>query len=111
PAIASATDKLVVSNLAPSVSQSDVRELFARIGPVRSAQLNYNQDGKSKGVATVIFSKLGDAHKAYTEYHNRPLDNRPMKIELIINPDVPQIRKLNSTARSGGIQKKGYGFF
>lgn len=32
PSLASAADKLVVSNLAQSVTQNDVKELFARIG-------------------------------------------------------------------------------
>ena len=89
-----AADKLVVSNLAPSVTQNDVRELFKRIGPVREAVLNYDSHGKSKGVANVTFIKPGDAHKAYTEYHNRPLDERPMKIELIINPESAKIKQL-----------------
>ncbi|KAJ3251680.1 hypothetical protein HK103_002203 [Boothiomyces macroporosus] len=106
-ALATATDKLVVSNLAQSVSQNDVKELFSRIGPVKSAQLNYNAEGKSKGVATVIFAKSGDASKAYNEYHNRPLDNKPMKIELIINPNSAKIASIaQAQPQRGGLQKK-----
>ena len=72
-------------------------------GPVRSAQLNFNQEGKSKGVATVVFSKAGDAHKAFQEYNNRPLDQKPMKIELMINPESSRLKQLDS--RLGGIKK------
>ena len=67
--------------------------------------LNYDSNGKSKGVANVSFVKPGDAHKAYTEYHNRPLDNKPMKIELIINPDSAKIKQLLAPSK-GGITKK-----
>lgn len=74
-------------------------------GPVKSAQLNYNADGKSKGIANVVFVKSGDAHKAFTEYHNRPLDNKPMKIELIINPDSAKIQQLTAPKQPAGVGK------
>ena len=63
-------------------------------GPVKSAQLNYNAEGKSKGVATVVFTRHGDAAKALSEYNGRKLDDRPMRIELIVNPEAPQLQKL-----------------
>ncbi|KAI8925036.1 hypothetical protein BC831DRAFT_282731 [Entophlyctis helioformis] len=91
-AVAASADKLVVSNLAFTVTEHDVKALFSRIGPLRSAQLNYNSEGKSKGVATVIFSKQGDAARAYAEYNGRTLDERVMKIELIVNPEAPALR-------------------
>ncbi|KAJ1344536.1 hypothetical protein BSLG_000060 [Batrachochytrium salamandrivorans] len=184
--VASYADKLVVSNLAFNVTESDVRELFSRIeygssgksdleqegvslclldavdfsaatqslavrrsfleikstqlynhtsmpcehflpslqtkhtptsillhsGPLRSAQLNYNSEGKSKGAATVVFSKHGDAARACTEYNNRTLDERPMKIELIVNPDAPALRLgpsngggLGRNTGAGGVSK------
>jgi RNA recognition motif-containing protein len=65
--------------------------------------------GKSKGVANVGFFKLGDAHKAYLEYHNRPLDNKPMKIELLVNPESAKIKSLEGGIQSrlgGGVAKK-----
>jgi THO complex subunit 4 len=104
--LASVADKLVVSNLAVTVTQNDVKELFARIGPVKSAQLNYDSNGKSKGVANVTFVKAGDAQKAFNEYHNRPLDNKPMKIELIINPDSAKLKHLTKPVLG---QKPGAG--
>jgi THO complex subunit 4 len=48
----------------------------------------------------VTFVKAGDAQKAFNEYHNRPLDNKPMKIELIINPESAKLKQL--TAKPGG---------
>ncbi|KAJ3369670.1 hypothetical protein HDU91_007001 [Kappamyces sp. JEL0680] len=105
--LAGAADKLVVSNLAQSVTQNDVKELFSRIGPIRSAQLNYNAEGKSKGVATVIFHKAGDAHRAFQEYHNRPLDEKPMRIELVINPESSKLKELDSRLGNGVAKHQG----
>ncbi|KAI8816363.1 uncharacterized protein EV422DRAFT_545740 [Fimicolochytrium jonesii] len=106
---AALSDKIVVSNLAKGVTQEDVHELFTRIGPVRSAQLNYDAQGRSKGVATVIFNRARDAATAIREYHNRALDNKPMKIELIVRADAaaaPIARQAGGTGnpprRQGG---------
>eukprot|EP00842_Homolaphlyctis_polyrhiza_P001822 jgi/Hompol1/2640/HPOL_000479-RA len=68
-------------------------------GDLRSAQLNYSADGKSKGVATVIFKKHGDAARAFAEYNNRTLDDKPMRIELVVNPDVAS-RRLKPAANA-----------
>lgn len=50
--------------------------------------MNYYSDGKSKGVANVTYVRSSDAAKAFGEYHNRSLDERPMKIELMVNPSM-----------------------
>ncbi|OAJ42365.1 hypothetical protein BDEG_25820 [Batrachochytrium dendrobatidis JEL423] len=107
--VAASADKLVVSNLAFNVTEADVRELFSRIGPLRSAQLNYNSEGKSKGSATVIFNKHGDASKAFAEYNNRTLDERPMKIELIVNPGAPALRLGPATGTANSHRNSGSG--
>ena len=62
--------------------------------------MNFNEKGVSKGVATVLFVRPGDAHKAFQEYNNHPLDNKPMRIEMIINPESNKIKQLDS--RLGG---------
>ena len=79
------------------------------IGTVRSAQLNYNAEGKSKGIATVVFSKKGDASKAFAEYNNRTLDGRPMKIELIVNPEAAAAAAEKQLHRSGHSLQKSSG--
>jgi len=50
--------------------------------------LNYDQAGRSKGTATVVFARSTDAAIAFEKYHNMTFDgsNRPMKIELVVNP-------------------------
>jgi RNA recognition motif-containing protein len=63
-------------------------------GQVKSAQLNFDANGKSKGSGTVVFAKKQDALKAVQEYNNRTLDNRPMKLELIVDASLLSSRYL-----------------
>ncbi|KAJ3286414.1 hypothetical protein HK104_009048, partial [Borealophlyctis nickersoniae] len=92
-------DKIVVSNLAKTVTDRDVQELFNHVGPVRSAQISFDATGKSKGIATVVFNRSGDAAVAVREYHNRTLDGRPMKIELVVKADAIDMALPTSNGR------------
>jgi len=85
------TEKIIVSNLPPDVNEAQVKELFtSTIGPLKEVTLNYDQHGKSKGIATVTFARKGDGSKAHTQYNNRLIDGkRPMKIEMVLGPAPP----------------------
>ncbi|XP_050430708.1 uncharacterized protein LOC126839420 [Adelges cooleyi] len=71
--------KIVVSNLEPSVTSEDIRELFADIGDLLESRV------VRPGVAEVIYEHRADAIQAVEVYHNRQLDSRPMKCELVRN--------------------------
>jgi len=81
-------EKIVVSNLPDDVNEAQVKELFqTTVGPLREVNLHYDANGRSKGVASVIFQKKGDGNKAYQQYNNRLIDGkRPMKIEVVVDP-------------------------
>lgn len=69
------------------------------VGPVKSVQMSYTATGKSTGIATVVFRNKGDARKAHASYHNRMIDNqRPMKVELAIDPNQAQSSLVNRVA-------------
>lgn len=76
-------DTIHISNLAPDVNDDDVREIFERIGTVRSCTVNFNSAGKSTGTATVTFGRASDAEKAVAEYDEAEVDGRTMKLKLI----------------------------
>ncbi|GAA5931819.1 hypothetical protein JCM10213_005864 [Rhodosporidiobolus nylandii] len=68
-------DKVIVSNLPEDVNEQQIRELFtSTVGPVRRVELSYNPQGKSKGVATVLFNKAEHATSAYQQYNKRLID-------------------------------------
>ncbi|XP_063907691.1 polymerase delta-interacting protein 3-like isoform X2 [Zophobas morio] len=87
--------RIVVSNLQPTVTQDDVKELFEDIGQLLAARL------VRPGVAEVIYKNLKDAQKAVDTYHNRQLDGQPMKCLLVNkrplnNPTAPALSKMDS---------------
>ncbi|EPX73994.1 RNA binding protein Mlo3 [Schizosaccharomyces octosporus yFS286] len=94
--VISEESKIIVSNLPPDVTEAQVRELFVKsIGPCKRVSLAYGPNGRSKGIATVIFSRQGDATRAYEQYEGRMVDGtRKMKVEIILDPS----RQLNSLA-------------
>ncbi|KAJ7640835.1 hypothetical protein DFH06DRAFT_623380 [Mycena polygramma] len=68
-------EKIIVSNLPQDVNEAQVKELFhTTVGPLREVTLHYDAAGRSKGVATVLFSKKGDGNRAFQQYNNRLID-------------------------------------
>ncbi|KAL4083986.1 hypothetical protein QTP88_029302 [Uroleucon formosanum] len=71
--------KIIISNLEPSVTCEDIRELFADIGDLLKSKVI------RPGVAEVIYNHRADAIQAVDVYHNRQLDGRPMKCDMVRN--------------------------
>jgi len=101
-------EKIIVSNLPTDVNEAQVKELFTTtVGPTSQCQLQYAQDGRSLGIATVKFTRRGDANKAFQQYNNRLIDGkRPMKIELILDPtNQPLVNRVAPAAQGKATTK------
>ncbi|CAO3662488.1 unnamed protein product [Rhizopus stolonifer] len=75
-------NSLVVSNLHFNVTEKDLYDLFGQIGKLRRAFLHIGPNGKSAGIADVVFVNSNDAERARVTYNNVQLDGRPMRITV-----------------------------
>ncbi|KAK2461257.1 hypothetical protein APHAL10511_006784 [Amanita phalloides] len=99
-----AADKIIVSNLPADVNEVQIKELFhSTVGPLKDVTLHYDSAGRSKGVASVHFTRKGDGTKAYQQYNNRLIDGkRPMKIEIVVDPTKAAPSLVSRVAPAGG---------
>ncbi|KAI1210279.1 RNA recognition domain-containing protein [Annulohypoxylon truncatum] len=78
--------KVVVSNLPKDVNEGQIKEYFATsVGPIKRVELSYGPNSISRGIATVTFSKLDGASKAFNALNGLLVDNRPIKIEIVVS--------------------------
>ncbi|KAK5136632.1 hypothetical protein LTR08_002646 [Meristemomyces frigidus] len=80
----SGDSKIIVSNLPQDVTETLVKDFFSKaVGNVKKTLLSYGPNGRSRGEATVIFSRPESATKAQKEFNNVGVDGRPMRIEIV----------------------------
>ncbi|KAG2220438.1 hypothetical protein INT45_004180 [Circinella minor] len=60
-----------VKNLDTEVSDSEIEDMFKKYGPITSAVIQKDEDGKSKGFGFVNFENSEDARKAVNELHEK----------------------------------------
>ncbi|KAH7910264.1 hypothetical protein BJ138DRAFT_130302 [Hygrophoropsis aurantiaca] len=83
--------KILLSRLPPDVGEPEVEELFQKtVGPLKEAFLIHNSQGRSKGMAVVVFQRRGDAAVARAKYDGKFIDGRrPIKIEIVVDSNEP----------------------
>ncbi len=75
--------KLYVGNLAYSVTEADLQNLFAQAGTVTSVTVIKDRDsGRSKGFAFVEMSTPAEAQQAITMLNGKPLQDRALTVNI-----------------------------
>jgi RNA recognition motif-containing protein len=96
--------KLYVGNLSYSVTEEELRELFAQAGAVTSVAVIKDRDtGQSKGFAFVEFGSQADAQKAISRFNGQKLGERT----LTVNVARPKEERSRSGSYSGGGGNRG----
>jgi RNA recognition motif-containing protein len=73
--------KLYVGNLAYSVSNKDLEELFSTMGQVQSVAVIMDKfTGQSKGFGFVEMTNVEDASKAIEQFNDTELKGRNIKV-------------------------------
>ncbi|KAL4782257.1 hypothetical protein BJX76DRAFT_333318 [Aspergillus varians] len=108
---ASTESKIMVSGLPADVNEANIKEYFTKsAGPVKRVMLTYNQNGTSRGIASIVFSKPDTAAKAAKDLNGLLVDGRPMKIEVVVDashaPVVPAPKPLGDRVAQGKSQPK-----
>ena len=91
--------KLYVGNLAYSVSNSDLEELFSQAGQVQSATVITDKfSGQSKGFGFVEMSTPEEAANAIRQFNDTELKGRNIKV----NEAKPRESSSGGNSRRGG---------
>ncbi|KAK8133885.1 hypothetical protein PG984_005897 [Apiospora sp. TS-2023a] len=78
--------KVVVSNLPKDVNEAQIKEYFiTSVGHVKRVELSYGPNSMSRGIATVTFATADGAQKAFKALNGLLVDNRPIKIEIVVS--------------------------
>ena len=99
--------KLYVGNLAYSVTDGGLEQMFAGHGDVQSAQVIMDRDtGRSKGFGFVEMGSAQEAQAAITALNGQQVDGR----SLTVNEAKPREDRGGGRGRSGsGGGRDGYG--
>lgn len=82
-------NKLFVGNIAYSVSEESLRELFSQFGEVLSAKIIIDREsGRSKGFGFIEMSSDEEAQAAIDALHEKEFEGR----DLVVNVARPQER-------------------
>lgn len=68
--------RFYVGNLDHQISNTGLGQLFARIGPVKFAQLSINKLGRPRGFGIVEMSSPGDVTAAIAQFNGKEIDGR-----------------------------------
>ncbi|KAL4870334.1 hypothetical protein BDV12DRAFT_166161, partial [Aspergillus spectabilis] len=78
----SAGTRLRIENLHYDITETDLEELFCRIGSISNVSLVYDRAGRSEGVAYVTYKRHTDAKTAIAEFDGANAKGQPIRISI-----------------------------
>src|SRR5207302_1539802 len=92
-------NRLYVGNLPFTISDNDLRDLFAQAGPVDDVVIMMDKfSGRSRGFAFVTMATDADAQNAITQLHGKAIEGRP----LTVNEARPRDERPGGGGGGGG---------
>ena len=73
---------IIIRNLAKEVTNSDIKSIFAKIGPIRRCCIIWNNRTRTKDFAEVEYVYSSDAFKAYRNLDYKSIKGVPIRIEI-----------------------------
>ncbi|KAL4784650.1 hypothetical protein BJX76DRAFT_215739 [Aspergillus varians] len=74
--------RLRIENLHYDITETDLEELFCRIGSISNVSLVYDRAGRSEGVAYVTYTRNSDARTAIAEFDGANAKGQPIRISI-----------------------------
>ena len=78
---------IIIRNLAKEITNSDVKSIFDKIGPIRRCGIKWNRLRGTKDIAEVEYVYSSDAFKAYRKLDYKSIKGVPIRIEI---KDMPK---------------------
>ena len=98
-------NRLYVGNLAPSVTEAEVRELFSKNGTVRDVTFVLERTtGKPRGFAFVTMATPEEASAALNALHSHPLADR----YITVNEARPEEKNPKGQIGESFTMKRGF---
>ncbi|KAF2800858.1 hypothetical protein K505DRAFT_93584 [Melanomma pulvis-pyrius CBS 109.77] len=85
---ANGESKIMISNLPLDIEESQLRDYFVTaigVGKPKKTVFAYGPTGRSLGTATVTFFKSDQALKALNALDKVKIDNRPVRVEILVS--------------------------
>uniref|UniRef100_A0A5S6QKJ9 RRM domain-containing protein n=1 Tax=Trichuris muris TaxID=70415 RepID=A0A5S6QKJ9_TRIMR len=98
---------LLVSNLGPSVTDSDIKDLFSDVGPLLRSCVHYDRHGQSLGLADVVYARRVDALSAMNRFGSVSLDGRSMELQLVGNQPMARRGLTERLSNATGFRTTG----
>ncbi|KAI9657379.1 MAG: hypothetical protein M1821_003061 [Bathelium mastoideum] len=92
--------KLKVENLHYDITDAELKDLFARIGPVQSLRILFDRHDRSQGIAYVTYADIRDARIAIKDYNGANARGQPIRLTMVPSDPPPGSRRDYGTAAS-----------